>query len=259
MAVGAVFANAATNGTDAWPADRSQYTPPAGGGSSAVPPDLTVDVSASSATTPAVGGELDFYITVSTKNIGGSSSTRLELTLPQGWTYKSSFADRGPGCTGTPPTLRCDTGWINPSVRTHVTLFGTVAQQSDMTLVATIRSLQEPEANPANDSTSLKLSLTGTTTQKSPPPPTPSKPAVKLAVPVVTGRAAIGGILRITPRAGLAYQWQVCAGTCRAIKGATRPTLKLTRAFVGHSVRIVVIANGKSKASKKIAVKLKLR
>jgi hypothetical protein len=40
------------------------------------------------------------------------------------------------------------------------------------------------------------------------------------------------------------------------IPGATKSTLKLTKAFVGHSVRVVVNVGGKTKASKKVKVKI---
>jgi hypothetical protein len=262
LACGVIFASAATNGTDGAPAALAQYTPPAkkgggggGGGGSALPPDLAVKVSASSSTPPAVGSELDFYLSVVTENVGGASGTRLDLTLPAGWTYKSSYSDRGSGCTGTPPTLHCDTGWINPSVHTTVTLFGTVAQPGDLTLVATITSLQEPEANPSNNSITLKLTPAGSSTQTSKPPAT-LPPPVRFPILAVPAFAKIGTVLRVAKAKGATYVWQICTSSCRVIPGATKSTLKLTNAFLGHSVRVVVRVGGKSKASKKVKVKV---
>jgi hypothetical protein len=256
LVVGVVFADAATNGAQRTPAALAQYVPPSkggggggSGGSSGVPPDLTVLVSSSASTTPSVGSELDFYLTVETKNVGGSSNTRLDLTLPAGWTYASSYADRGPGCTGTPPTLHCNTGWINPSTRTHVTLFGTVAQAGDETLVATITSLQEPEADPSNNTTTLQITPAGATTTHPPAP----KPV--LSAPTVAGVPALGAVIRVALVPGARYSWQLCALRCKPIAGATKPTLKITKAFLGHSLRIVVIANGTSQVSKKIPVR----
>ena len=268
LACGVIFASAATNGTDGAPAALMQYTPPSssggggggggGGGSSALPPDLAVNVSASSAFPPPVGSELDFYLSVVTKNVGGASGTELDLQLPAGWTYKSSYSDRGSGCTGTPPTLRCDTGWINPSAHTNVTLFGTVAQAGDLTLVATVKSLQEPEADPSNNTTTLKLTSAGSSTQTT--PSTTQRPPVKVKLPllVVPRFATVGTVLRVAKAKGARYVWQICASTCRVIRGATKPTLKLTKAFVGHSVRVVVHLGGKTKASKKVKVKIRL-
>lgn len=263
LACGVIFASAATNGTDGAPAALMQYTPPSksggggGGGSSALPPDLAVNVSASSSFPPAVGSELDFYLSVVTKNVGGASGTELDLQLPSGWTFKSSYSDRGSGCTGTPPTLRCDTGWINPSAHTNVTLFGTVAQAGDLTLVATIKSLQEPEADPSNNTTTLKLTPTGSSTQTSKPPATQRPPVTtKLPILVLPAFAKVGTVLRVAKAKGATYVWQICISTCRVIRGATKPTLKLTKAFVGHSVRVVVHMKGKTRASKKVKVKI---
>jgi hypothetical protein len=52
-------------------------------------------VSASSTTAPAVGGELDYDLTVSTKNTGGASQTTLTLSLPPGYTVTGINRDRG--------------------------------------------------------------------------------------------------------------------------------------------------------------------
>lgn len=266
LASGVLFASAATHGTDRLPAALMQYTPPAkkggggaggGGGSSALPPDLAVKVSASSSFPPAVGSELDFYLSVVTENVGGASGTELDLTLPAGWTYKSSYSDRGSGCTGTPPTLRCDTGWINPSAHTTVTLFGTVAQAGDLTLAATVKSLQEPEADPSNNSITLKLTQSGSSTQTSKPPTPTPPPTSSLPALAVPAFATVGKVLRVTPTKGATYVWLLCVSTCRPIVGARKPTLKLTKAFAGHSVRVVVRLAGKTKTSKKIKVEIR--
>lgn len=267
LACGVLFASAATKGTDGAPAALMQYTPPAkkgsggssgggGGGSSALPPDLAVKVSASASFPPAVGSELDFYLSVVTENIGGSSATELDVQLPVGWTYKSSYSDRGSGCTGTPPTLRCDTGWINPSAHTTVTLFGTVAQAGDLTLAATVKSLQEPEADPTNNSVTLKLTQAGSSTQTSKPPATQPAPGMTTPMLALPAFASVGKIVRVTPTKGATYLWQLCISTCRPILGATKPTLKLTSAFAGHSVRVVVSVAGRTKTSNKIKVKI---
>ena len=61
--------------------------------------------------------------------------------------------------------------------------------------------------------------------------------------------AAPGGTLRAAPAkwsstpTSIAYRWQLCRGTvCTAIGGATKTRLKVTKAYVRHSVRVVAIA-----------------
>src|SRR5581483_3857504 len=80
-----------------------------GGGGGGVPPDLRVTWTASTATAPPVGTELWVSATVSTANVGASSSTRVSIALPAGFTVTRTSSDRGPGCTQTgPSTLTCD-------------------------------------------------------------------------------------------------------------------------------------------------------
>jgi Domain of unknown function DUF11 len=74
-------------------------------------PDLHVVVTASAATSPPVGSELDFFVTVSSKNVGGASDVRLNVTLPPGYTVTHTYADRGPGCTGAASKLTWDVAW----------------------------------------------------------------------------------------------------------------------------------------------------
>ena len=64
-----------------------------------------------------------------------------------------------------------------------------------------------------------------------------------------------GHALHVTVVAGAKYQWQLCtAKGCVAIKGATKPSLKVTRALRGKSVRALVTRNGKTVASAKVSV-----
>jgi hypothetical protein len=72
----------------------------------------------------------------------------------------------------------------------------------------------------------------------------------------VTGSPRTGSTVRTPAKPGATYQWQLCtAKGCTAIKGATRPALKLAKAYAGKSVRVVVKQNGKSTVSKKIVVR----
>jgi hypothetical protein len=216
-----------------------------GGAGGGLPPDLHVDVAANATTSPPVGGELDYAITVSSKNAGGSSSVRLDVTLPAGYTVSRIQRDRGPGCTGTPPTLACDVGWINPSTSTHIWIFGNVGQGGAQDVTATATSLLEPELDPKDNVQTVRLvpSPTAAPVAFAPPPQA-------LHAPKLTGVARVGTMLRSTPArwsaapSSVSYRWQLCAGSrCTAITGATSPTLKVRRAYVGRSIRVVAIAS----------------
>jgi hypothetical protein len=87
-----------------------------------------------------------------------------------------------------------------------------------------------------------------------------------LVPPAVHGTPAVGRRLIATAPTWSAtpgrvtYQWQVCAtARCVAIDRATKLSLKLTRRFAGHTVRIVATAAFDSRtvesASRKIAVR----
>lgn len=221
-----------------------------GGGSSGVAPDLHVDISTAATTAPAAGSELDYTITVSSKNVGGSSAVRLDVTLPAGYTVTRVDRDRGPGCTGTAPTLTCDVAWINPAASTHVWIFGTVGQAGDQTLTATATSLLEPEVDPSDNALTLTLKPV-----VPPSPPAPSAtitytvPPRTLRPPKVTGAAQVGSVVRIAPArwsatpTSIRYRWQLCTGgRCAAIAGATGKALRVTQRFAGRSIRAVVIA-----------------
>ena len=263
VGVAVVFAADGFTGTAKLPASLLQYTPPSkggggggGGGSSALPPDLHVDVRPSATVVPAVGGELDYYVTVSTLNRGGSSNASLTLNLPGGWTYDSSYADRGPGCTGSPPVLVCNVGWINPSAVTHVSLFGKVAEAGTLTLVATVKSLQEPEANPSDNQVTVAVG------PQAPPPtpnPGPSPSPVTVAAPAVLGAGTVGSVLRVVKTTGARIQWQLCTRGCRPIRGATRAVLKLLPSYLGKTIRVVVTKGSKTTVSRRVRVKLRAR
>ncbi|HEX6789137.1 MAG TPA: hypothetical protein VF091_07845, partial [Gaiellaceae bacterium] len=214
--------------------------------------DLHVDVTASAPAPPPVGSELDFFVTVSSKNVGGSTDVRLDLTLPTGWTYSHSYADRGPGCAGTPPNLSCDVAFINPSATTHVQLYGTVSQAGELDLTATATSLLEPEANPADNTFTLKLVPAAPPAPTPTPTPTPSP----LPVPKLIGTAKIGSTLHVVPLAGARYQWQLCTSkVCVPIKGATKPRLTLLKSYAGERVRILVTLRAKRVASRMVTVR----
>lgn len=232
--------------------------PPSGGGgggsgggdSSGVPPDLHVEISTGATSAPAVGGELDYTITVSSKNVGGSSAVRLDVTLPAGYKVTRADRDRGPGCTGTAPTLTCDVGWINPAASTHVWIFGTVGQPGDQTLTAAATSLLEPEVDPTDNALTLTLKPVVAPSQPAPNSTiTYTAPPQTLRPPKVTGTAQVGSVLRVGPPrwsatpTSIHYRWQLCTGgRCAAIAGATGRGLRVSQRFSGRSIRVVVIA-----------------
>jgi hypothetical protein len=240
-----------------------------GGGAGGVPPDLHVELTSNAATVPPVGSEVLYFVTVSTKNVGASSETRLDLTLPAGYTVTRSYADRGPGCTGIAPTLTCNVAFISPGVNTNVTIWGTVGQAGELVATATVTGLVETElaATLADNTVTLKISPPvqsgggGGNTGGGNQIVTPS--AVR--APALSGKPTTGSILRAVPATWsqkptrVSYQWQLCATACVAIKNANSPTLKLLKRYAGKSVRVVVTARFPGatvkSASKKVAVK----
>jgi hypothetical protein len=218
-----------------------------GGGGGGLGPDLQVAVSASSEVLPANGSDFIFTVTVSMKNSGNSSDTRLLVTLPAGFTVTRVYTDRG-GCAYAAPTLLCDVAWINPTNPTHVTIFGTISEQVNLSLVATVTSLLEPEFDPTNNTTTMQVFLpdvAGAGT-KTPAGVTAFK-VVK--APTVTGSTKPGATLRAKPGSWtktpqkVSYQWQVCSKSrCTAIRGAKKLTLKLGARLRGRVIRFTVTA-----------------
>lgn len=226
-------------------------SPPSGGsGGGGVPPDLHVEISTGATNAPALGGELDYTITVSSKNAGGSSAVRLDLTLPAGYRLTRVDRDRGPGCTGTAPSLTCDVAWINPAASTHIWIFGAVGQAGDQTLTATATSSVEPEFDATDNALTLTLKPVVAASQPAPNSTiTHTAPLQTLRPPKVAGAALVGSVLRIAPArwsatpTSVRYRWQLCTGgSCAAIAGATGKVLKVSQRFSGRSIRVVVIA-----------------
>jgi hypothetical protein len=231
-----------------------------GGGSSGIPPDLYVEISATSTTAPAIGSELDFAVVVSSRNVGGSSDVRLDLKLPAGYKLTRIDRDRGPGCTGTPPNLSCDVAWINASTSTRVWIFGTVGQDGEQDFTATATSLLEPEFDPRDNTATLKLPPVSTTASGPFAPP----PQV-LRVPKLVGSGRIGGLLRVAPGAWstapmrVTYRWELCMRRCVTIPSATTKTLRIIRSYAGHSIRIVATATFESVSRSTPSARIKVR
>jgi uncharacterized protein DUF11 len=224
------------------PAPPSPPPSSGGGGSSGIPPDLHLDATATSTTAPGVGAELDFTITVSSKNTGGASDATLQVTLPAGYAVTSTYADRGPGCSSAPPTLRCDVAFINPSASTHVRITGTVGQAGEQDLTAVVTGFPEPELDPSDNTITVKLPAAA-------PPPAGSPTPTLVSAPVVKAAAKVNTTVRATaPKwsgvaAHVLYQWQLCTKiSCKAITGATTLTLRIRPAYAGKTVRIAASA-----------------
>jgi hypothetical protein len=63
------------------------------------------------------------------------------------------------------------------------------------------------------------------------------------------GTARLGSLLRAKPARwsgppkSVTYRWELCARSrCTAIVGATGKTLRVTRGYARHSIRVVVVA-----------------
>ena len=135
-----------------------------------------------------------------------------------------------------------------------MTLFGKVAETGALALTATATSQLEPEADPRDNSVTLVLFRPST-----PPPTPPAGPPTPVpvpAAPVIHGAATVGSIVRVAATSGARYQWQLCtAHGCTTIRGATKASLKLAKVYAGKSVRVTVTVKGKTRVSKKLAVR----
>lgn len=185
-----------------------------------------------------------YYATVSTANAGSSSDARLDLKLPAGFTVTKTYADRGPGCSGSGQTLTCDVAWISPGVPTHVTVSGTVAQAGALDASATVTSLLEPDPSSANNTVTLTLQPQATGGGGTPAPTLAvmTKPSVA-GIPLV-GRTlhGIAGSWTTTPTQ-IVYRWQRCVrSACTAIANATGKTYRLRRSDAGRRIRFVEVA-----------------
>ena len=216
-----------------------------GGGGGGLPPDLRVELSSNATLVPAVGSEVIFFATVSTRNGGASSRARLELTLPAGYTVTRTYSDRGPGCTGSGAALDCDVAWIAPGTSTHVTIWGTVGLSGEQLLSARATSLVElePAATLADNTATLTL--------LPPAAPASDQPTTilrALRLPSIVGTLRVGRIVRVRPGTWqgvpttITYRWELCtARGCRPLRGAQKTSLAVP-ASAGNRLRVVATA-----------------
>lgn len=196
----------------------------------AASPDLRVALAADVRNAPPPGGSLVYHVTVTTANGVASSSASVQVTLPTGYALTSATADRGSGCTPGAGTVTCELGAIDPGADAHVTISGAVGSTAEQVATAVVTSASPPEANPADNTATLRLR------------PVPPHAVTR---PRLLGAAKVGRRLRVLPPAwsrtpaSVRYQWEVC-GTqrCVSIGGATAPGLRLRPPFAGKRVRV---------------------
>ena len=222
-----------------------------GGGGGGLAADIGVTGSVSP-TTANQGDTLVWTFVVSDVNTGPAVDVYLDVTLSSNLTYVSSTTTRGPGCTQNSGKVHCFLDWMSGDApKATITVTTTVATAGDYTATGTVGELI-PDTTTANNTVVVKAS-----TPPPPAPPPPSQPPpVRPAVPHITGAAVTGHTLHVTVVAGARYQWQLCtAKGCVAIKGATRPSLKLLRGYAGKSIRVRETLHGETVFSKKLKVR----
>jgi hypothetical protein len=155
---------------------------------------------------------------------------------------------------GMPNELEC--GPLSPNLAPPNVAFGFVATLAAPVACGAPFELFVSSTAGASFTRAADLTFAGSCSAVSP---------AALAPPVVHGKPVVGRVLvaaapawNATP-ARVTYQWQLCgAKACSAIKGATRPALRLTQHEAGHAVRIVATGAFPSadviSVSKKIAV-----
>ena len=103
--------------------------------------------------TAAVGDEVTYYLRVSDVNFGIALDVKVDVELPAGVTLVSHYADRGPGCSGTP--LVCNLDWMSSDAPyANITIKTKVAAAGQLTFKATVRyraADPKPENNTVDD------------------------------------------------------------------------------------------------------------
>jgi hypothetical protein len=194
-----------------------------------VSPDLTTDVSASTAA-PAIGSPVAYTVAVRSKpSTDVATAVRAQITLPA-----QVEVDRTSAGCGSPAgrALVCELGTLGSPATAVATIWTTVRQAGTLTLSATA-TLAQLDGNPVDNSDSLTLLVAA-----------PLSLPARIAKPV--GRVAIGARLRAPavarpPGARIAYRWQLCrSGRCRSLRGETRSTLVVRSAYAGARLRVLV-------------------
>ena len=160
----------------------------AGAGGGGAPPDLVLTKRASR-TTALVGDQVVFYVTVSLKpdQMVTQTATQVMVTdeLPSGLTVISTYADRGPGCSGT-TVLSCNLDFLFGAVKATITIVTRVNQTGALVNRASVRS---SESDPDLSNNSASATVTVSTPAPPPPPvsagPPPAPPRLVRSGPAV--------------------------------------------------------------------------
>lgn len=149
--------------------------PPSGGGGSAgqaVPSDLRLALSAASATA-AVDGTDDVLVTALDAG-GGSTHVVLTIDLPAGLALVGPPAyERGSGCTGQSVVV-CNLDFLQSSSPTHVRFSVRAVSAGTQQISASITAA-ESDANPADNSAALTITIPSPPVPVAPTPPTAPK------------------------------------------------------------------------------------
>lgn len=129
-----------------------------GGGGGGSLPDLGVAVSASPSNA-SVGGTLNYIVTVTNLNAGYATGINLTDVLPKDVTLLSTYAEHGPGCTGT-TTVRCFLDFLLGTNSTNVRITVRVDSPGELVNPASI-TLDQTDINPANNKAELRTTVAG--------------------------------------------------------------------------------------------------
>ena len=139
----------------------------------AVTADLYLTGSAEPASVP-VGGTVTWRLGVhDDRNYGAATGVYVDVTLPGAVQVVAATTDRGPGCTSTGAgTLRCNLDWLSGDAPIgNVTIVSNVTGSGELVLTA-VAAYGRSDANPADNTLTLKASVAA------PVVPAPSKPPV---------------------------------------------------------------------------------
>ena len=221
-----------------------------GGGGGTSVPDLSVALVAN-ATTFAPGGEADVVATVANKGGAGSLQTHLIIDLPSTLTLLGPPAyDRGSGCSGS-QKIDCFLGDIPSGGSTKVVFAARVSGSGTQQITVTASS--DREANPADNSATLRLQVTA-----------PAQPPVVVVKPVFARPVARPS----APVAGKRFTFTLAvsrSGTgtpLRAGRMMANPTIaghpvKHVESFTGGKARLSLVVP-KTAKGKRLRIKIKV-
>jgi hypothetical protein len=232
-----------------------------GGGSSQIPPQISLNVAASTASVD-LGGQVGYTISVFSKNAGTATNMHLTVALPAAATMALGTSTRGSGCTQNGQMIDCNLDWLSPPLVAQVQLVVSFASAGAFMIPFAV-SEQQTDADPSDNQTTAALTVNDPNTHVVVPPIVTTggtgSPA-KLTV-AVSGTAKVGVTLHATLPAALrkahtiSYRWQdfrlVKSGTRTSMRwtslsGASHATLKIGSSLAGRKLRLLVTVSGKT-------------